>query len=160
MDDQLNELIKPVVEALGCELWGIEQFSRGSNSMLRIYIDAANGINVDDCARVSRQVSSLLDVEDPISGHYTLEVSSPGTERKLFRLEHFSRYVGFPVKIRLKRPYEGRRRFSGLLRGVEGDEVVLEQDEEAFQFPYEEIEKASIVSDTVGQGVSSDEAGL
>ncbi len=145
MSDRLNEMIAPVVEALGCELWGIEQHTRGRHPMLRIYIDAADGINLEDCARVSRQVSSLLDVEDPISGHYTLEVSSPGVARKLFKPEHFSRYAGVRVKLRLKTPWEGSRKYSGQLQGIEGNEVILRRDGEEYFFPIETIERASIV---------------
>lgn len=142
---ELNSLIEPVVEALGCKLWGIEQLSLGRHSMLKIYIDAPKGIGVEDCARVSRQVSSLLDVEDPVSGRYTLEVSSPGLDRRLFRLEQYADFIGSDLKIRLKRPYEGMRKFSGQLKGIEGDEVILGRDDEEYIFPYEEIERANIV---------------
>lgn len=145
MDDQLSELIRPVVEALGCELWGVEQLALGKHSTLKIFIDAEQGINVDDCARVSRQVSSLLDVEDPIKGEYTLEVSSPGMDRRLFRLEQYADYIGEQIRIRLKRPFEGARKFTGQLRGVEGDEIVLLQQDEEILFPFEDIERANVV---------------
>ena len=145
MSDQLSELIRPVVEALGCELWGIEHLPAGRHSTLKIYIDSPRGIDVEDCARISRQVSSLLDVEDPVKGEYTLEVSSPGMDRRLFRLEQYPAYVGAKIQLRLKRPYEGRRKYAGQLRGIEGDEIVLGQADEEIIFPFEEIERANVV---------------
>ena len=94
MSDQLSELIQPVVEAMGCELWGIEQLSMGRHSTIKIYIDAEKGIGIEDCAKVSRQVSSLLDVEDPVNGEYTIEVWSPGLDRRLFKLDHYAAFIG------------------------------------------------------------------
>jgi len=145
MSDQLTEMIRPVVEGLGCELWGIENLSRGRYSTLKIYIDSDNGIDVEDCARVSRQVSSLLDVEDPVKGEYTLEVSSPGLDRRLFELDQFEAFAGAEVRMKLKRPFDGKRKFSGQLRGIEGDEVILGQDDEEILVPFEVIERANIV---------------
>ena len=117
--EQLQALLAPVVEALGYECWGLEFLSQGRHSLLRVYIDKADGILIEDCETVSRQVSGVLDVEDPISGEYTLEVSSPGMDRPLFTLEQFARYVGEQVKIKLRVPFERRRNFQGVLRGVE-----------------------------------------
>ena len=113
--EQLQAMLAPVIEALGYECWGIEYISQGRHSLLRVYIDHSNGILVEDCEKVSRQVSGILDVEDPIPGEYTLEVSSPGMDRPLFTLEQFNAFVGEQVKIRLRSPYEGRRNFQGLL---------------------------------------------
>ncbi|MCL7571001.1 ribosome maturation factor RimP, partial [Pseudomonas aeruginosa] len=107
--EQLQALLAPVVEALGYECWGVEFISQGRHSVLRVYIDRPEGILIDDCEAVSRQVSGILDVEDPISGEYTLEVSSPGMDRPLFTLEQFAKHAGEQVKIRLRSPYEGRR---------------------------------------------------
>ena len=145
MSDQLSELIQPIVEAMGCELWGIEQLSMGKHSTVKIYIDSENGVDIDDCAKVSRQVSSLFDVEDPVNGEYTLEVSSPGLDRRLFKLDHYAAFVGSEVRIRLKRPYEGQRKYSGQLRGIEGDEIILGYQDEEILFPFEEIERANVV---------------
>ena len=145
MSDQLTEMIRPVVEGLGCELWGIERLSMGRFSTLKIYIDAVEGVDIEDCARVSRQVSSLLDVEEPVTGEYTLEVSSPGMDRRLFRLDQFEAFAGAKVRIQLTRPYGGQRKYSGLLRGIEGDEVILDLDDEEILFPLEAIEKANVV---------------
>ena len=126
--EQLQALLAPVVTGLGFECWGIEFVSQGKHSVLRVYIDKEGGILVDDCAEVSRQVSSVLDVEDPISSEYTLEVSSPGMERPLFTLEQFASHAGEQVKIKLRSPFEGRRNFQGLLRGVEEQDVVVQVD--------------------------------
>jgi len=145
MSDQLSELIQPVVEAMGCELWGIEQLSMGRYSTVKIYIDSEKGVDIEDCAKVSRQVSSLLDVEDPVNGEYTLEVSSPGLDRRLFKLDHFAAFIGSEVRIRLKRPYEGRRKYLGQLRGIEADEIILDYHGEEILFPFEEIERANVV---------------
>lgn len=111
--DDLQGLLAPVVEALGYQCWGIEFLSQGRHSLLRVYIDHADGILIDDCEKVSRQLSGVLDVEDPISDEYTLEVSSPGMDRPLFTLEQFSAHVGEQVKIRLRTPFDGRRNFRG-----------------------------------------------
>ena len=141
----LENLIAPVAESLGCELWGLDYIARPKSSLLRIYIDKENGIDVKDCERVSRQVSAVMDVEDPIAGEYTLEVSSPGMDRPLFKLEHFAAYAGQNIKLKLRTAFEGRRKFSGLLKGVEDDEVVLQVDQEEYLLPYELIDKANVV---------------
>ncbi|HEN8797647.1 ribosome maturation factor RimP [Pseudomonas sp. CM25] len=143
--EQLQALLAPVVTGLGFECWGIEFVSQGKHSVLRVYIDKEGGILVDDCAEVSRQVSSVLDVEDPISSEYTLEVSSPGMERPLFTLEQFASHAGEQVKIKLRSPFEGRRNFQGLLRGVEDQDVVVQVDDQEFLLPIDSIDKANII---------------
>ena len=143
--DRLYQMLYPAVEALGCELWGLELNSGGNRKMLRIFIDREEGIGIEDCEKVSRQVSSILDVEDPISGEYVLEVSSPGLDRPLFKLAHFERFTGENVAIKLRLPYEGRRNFKGLLKAVEGDEVVLAAADHEYLFPFEGIEKANVI---------------
>ena len=143
--DQLQQLLAPTVEALGYQLWGVDYLGQGKHTMLRVYIDSENGISVDDCAKVSEQVSGLLDVEDPVSGEYTLEVSSPGLDRRLFRLEQYPDYVGQLLQVRLKRPFEGKRKMTGQLRGVEDDEVVLGFEDEEVILPFEAIERANVV---------------
>ena len=142
---ELEQLLIPVVEALGYRCWGIEFLSQGRHSLLRVYIDSDDGVNVEDCADVSRQASAVLDVEDPISGDYTLEVSSPGLDRPLFTLEQHAAYAGEQVKIKLRVPYEGRRNFQGVIRGVEGDDVVLLVDEHEYLLPIDSIDKSQIV---------------
>jgi|TARA_Y100001968_G_scaffold157623_1_gene144007 ribosome maturation factor RimP len=142
---ELEALLVPVVEALGYSCWGIEYLSQGKHTLLRVYIDHPEGVSVEACAAVSRQASAVLDVEDPISGDYTLEVSSPGMDRPLFRLEQYAAYVGEQAKIRLRSPYEGRRNFQGVIRGVEGDEVVLQVDDHEYLLPVDWIDKGNII---------------
>lgn len=144
-ETQLIELLQPVVETMGFVFWGLEFSGSGRHSMLRIYIDHADGINVDQCAEVSRQLSSVLDVEDPITQEYTLEVSSPGLDRALFTLEHYQQYVNHIVDLRLRIPFDGRRKFKGQLLGVEEQDIVLLLDEHEYLLPIELIEKAHIV---------------
>jgi ribosome maturation factor RimP len=114
--------------------------------MLRVFIDGPDGVTVENCADVSRQLSGVLDVEDPISSEYTLEVSSPGMDRPLFTLDQFARYKGYKVALKLNLAYEGRRKFSGILNGTtEDDEVLVVVDQEEYCFPIENIEQARIV---------------
>nr|WP_251702194.1 ribosome maturation factor RimP [Pseudomonas boanensis] len=141
----MQALLAPVVEALGYQCWGIEFLSQGRHSLLRIYIDHENGILVEDCEKVSRQISGVLDVEDPISSEYTLEVSSPGMDRPLFTIEQFAAHAGELVKIKLRSPYEGRRNFQGLLRGVEDQDVVVLVDDHEYLLPIDSIDKANII---------------
>jgi len=142
---QLETLIQPAVEACECEFWGLEYLSQGRYSTLRVYIDHAQGVDVDMCANVSRQVGAILDVEDPISGEYNLEVSSPGLDRPLFTLAQYKLNIGQTISLRLRLAFEGRRKFTGLLSGVEGDDVVLLVDDEEFLLPVGSIEKANVV---------------
>lgn len=141
---QLEDLLRPVVESLGCQLWGLEYMSQGRHTTLRLYIDSPDGIGVEHCEKVSRQVSAIMDVEDPIAGEYTLEVSSPGLDRPLYTIEQFQQYVGGVISLRLRQAFEGRRKFQGLLNGVENDEILLVVDNEEYVLPFEWIEKARV----------------
>lgn len=143
--EQLQDILTPVVEALGYKCWGIEYAAQGRHSVLRVYIDHENGILVDDCEVVSRQLSAVMDVEDPISSEYTLEVSSPGIDRPLFTLEQFTQYIGEQVKIKLRSPVEERRSYQGLIRSVEDQDVVVQVDEYEYLLPIDLIEKANIL---------------
>lgn len=143
-EEKLQALLEPTVAALGFELWGLEHLSQGRHSLLRLYIDGENGVTVDDCAEVSRHVSGVLDVEDPISGEYTLEVSSPGVDRLLFRLDHYPLYVGEWIELRMRTPFEGRRKFKGTLKGIEGEDVVIQIDDEEYLLPHGAIERAQV----------------
>jgi ribosome maturation factor RimP len=127
-DLRLTGLIKPAVEALGYELVGVEYRRGRKRALLRVYIDKPDGITLDDCARVSHQVSGVLDVEDPIVEGYDLEVSSPGLDRPLFEPEHFERFAGRRVKVRMNPPVEGRRKITGLLLGIENGQVRVDED--------------------------------
>jgi len=143
--ETLIELIEPVAKAFGCELWGLEVLSQGRHSLLRIYIDKADGVGLEDCEKVSRQISSLMDVEDPLAGQYTLEVSSPGMDRPLYKLEHYQQYIGEQVAVKLTRTFEKRKKIRGRLNAVEGDEIVIQAEDEEFVLPLEWIEKAKLI---------------
>lgn len=142
---QLEKLLTPVVESLGCELWGLDYHGQGKKSLLRVYIEKEGGVALEDCERISRQVSSVLDVEDPIAGEYTLEVSSPGMDRPFFRLEQYSDYVGQKLTVRLRTAFDGRRNFTGILKGIEDEEIILEVDSEEYLLPFELIDKANLI---------------
>ena len=144
-ETQIAELLRPTLEGMGTELWGIEYLTQGKHSTLRIFIDKEGGVGIDDCEQVSRQISALMDVEDPIGGAYTLEVSSPGLDRLLFKRTHFEAYIGSLVKVRLQMNYEGRRNFKGRLAAVENDEIILRQGREEFVFPLETLDRAQVV---------------
>ena len=152
--EQLQAMLAPVVESLGYECWGVEFISQGRHSLLRVYIDHANGILVDDCEAVSRQVSAVLDVEDPISGNYTLEVSSPGIDRPLFGAGQFARFVGESAKVTLKLPQDGRRRLQGAILRVDGDTVVFDVDGAEFAVAAANIDKARLVPDWAALGLA------
>jgi len=141
----LEPLIEPVVAALGCELWGIEQMRRGHRALLRIYIDSNRGVTLADCERVSREVTGVLDVEDPIRGPYDLEVSSPGVDRPLFTLAQLQRYIGNEVRLRLCMKLHGHRQLLGTLEQVEGDAVVVNMPGERIEVKWDMVEKARLV---------------
>ena len=140
------DIIQPTIEALGLELWGLEYLQQGKYSILRVFIDCKSTVNLKDCETVSRQISAVLDVEDPISGEYTLEVSSPGLERPLFKIDQFAQFVGDKVKIVMKSQVEGRRKFTGLIECVSADEIRLNVDGKTFKLDFAEIDKANIVN--------------
>jgi ribosome maturation factor RimP len=145
MPERLRVLIEPIVSGLGYELVSIE-FDSGQR-LLRVYIDNEPGILVDDCSRVSHQLSGMLDVEDPIPGNYHLEVSSPGMDRPLTKPEHFARFQGCLVRLQLFRNVEGRsRRFKARIVGVvDGLDVTLQDGDDQFNIPFDLIEKARLV---------------
>ena len=142
----IGNMLEPGIRSLGYELVGVEFQTGGKGGgLLRIYIDSEKGISAEDCQKVSYQVSGLLDVEDPIPGHYTLEVSSPGLDRLLFRAEDFDRFAGQLVKLRLAYPVEGQRKFKGRLVGMRGENVVIDGDEMEISLPFDQIEQARLV---------------
>jgi len=144
--EEIKKLIEPVINATGCHLWGIEFLGQGRHTLLRIYLDKPDGVDIEDCAEASRQISGILDVEDPISSEYTLEVSSPGLDRMLFTPDQFRGFTGSTVKIRLSENFEGRRNFQGRLDEVLEDEIAVVAGEDRFVFPLELIEKANVVA--------------
>ncbi|HEY2779201.1 MAG TPA: ribosome maturation factor RimP [Steroidobacteraceae bacterium] len=149
MRDALMRLLEPPIEAMGYELVDIEFAREGRGGVLRIFIDlpageAAGAVTVDDCARVSHAVSEVLEVQDPIKGHYTLEVSSPGFDRILRTRAHFERFLGQRVFVELKLPLDGRRRFVGVLKSASAETIVVEVDGNAHSLPLDRIQKARL----------------
>jgi ribosome maturation factor RimP len=140
----IDDLVDPIVLALGLELWGCELVRQGKYSLIRIYIDRESGVDITDCEKVSRQVSAVFDVEEPISGEYTLEVSSPGLDRPLYRIEQFEKYVASTVQLRLNKPRDGRKKFKGDLVRVVDDVIVLSVDGNDFEFPHNDIDQANL----------------
>jgi ribosome maturation factor RimP len=142
--EQLIAMLEPTIEGLGYELADLE-LQVGASGLVRLFIDNEAGIKLEDCAAVSRQVRALLDVEDPISGDYSLEVSSPGMNRRLVKPQHFERFAGENVKVKLKRLYEGRRNFKARLIGYEEPNVVLREGKTQIVVPLQEIDTARVV---------------
>ncbi len=144
-DTQLTVLVAPVVHALDLDLWGIEMIPQGQSRIVRIYIDSEKGVGLEDCEAVSRQLSALFDVEEPISGNYTLEVSSPGLDRPLYSEAQFKSYIGSEVKVKLRVRFEGRRNFRGIMTAVADGEIGIQVDDHEYTLPLESIEKAKVV---------------
>jgi ribosome maturation factor RimP len=144
-EHKLTDMLRPAVEEVGKELLGIEYISAGNNSVLRLFIDHENGIDVDDCAEVSRQVGAILDVEDPISSEFNLEVSSPGLDRPLFDKAHYEAVIGETIEVKLSIPLNGRRKFKGILVGLENDTLIVTVDGEDYDLVLSNIIKAHLV---------------
>jgi len=144
--ESLCRLVARVVEGLGYELVGVEYAARSrGGGLLRVYIDAREGIVLDDCARVSHQLSGVLDVEDPIREQYDLEVSSPGMDRPLFEREHFERFRNQQVRLKLSTKVAGRRKVVGTLIGLDGNDVVIDEQGEEFRCSLDQIDSARLV---------------
>ena len=141
----IEALLAPVVALEGCEIWGVEYRAQGRHSKLAIYIDSEQGIGVDDCERVSRRVSDVLEVEEVFSGAYTLEVSSPGMDRILFKPEQYGRCRGEEIEVRLNYPVDGSKRIKGVLMGLEDGEVVVRVGEDDYLLPLENVQRARVV---------------
>ncbi|MEW6982058.1 ribosome maturation factor RimP [Colwelliaceae bacterium 6471] len=144
-EQKITEMLRPAVEEVGKELLGVEFISAGNNSVLRLFIDHENGINVDDCAEVSRQVGAILDVEDPISSEYNLEVSSPGLDRPLFELAHFQEVIGETINVKISMPLNGRRKFKGVLEAIENDTLIVSVDGQDYELVISNVDKANLV---------------
>jgi len=143
----LTALFEPVVESMGYELVGLEFHSSEHHGVLRVFIDHENGITVDDCAKVSRQISAVIDVEDPIEVAFDLEVSSPGLNRPLFKLKDFDKYNGSKVKIKLGVALNGRKNFNGILKGIDDNQqVIIEVDNEIYELPHQDIARANLIA--------------
>ncbi|MGH8308642.1 MAG: ribosome maturation factor RimP [Steroidobacteraceae bacterium] len=144
MRERVIALTEPLLGRLGYELVELEYAAGRSHATLRFFIDKSGGIGLEDCEQVSREISAMLDVEDPIPIAYTLEVSSPGFDRVLRTRAHFERFAGERVHVELKVPREGRRRYTGTLRTVADDGLTLEVDRETVSVPFDEIGKARL----------------
>lgn len=142
MQNELVQLLAPTVSAMGYELWGCEYLSQGKHSLLRIYIDKPDGIGIEDCQEVSKQISALLDVEDPIPGNYSLEISSPGIPRPLFSDWQYQRYVGQPVQVKTFKPVNGKRKLLGTIVSSSESAVVLDINNEHHEILFSNIVKA------------------
>jgi len=141
----LESLLSDEIQGLGCTLWGIEYLPGRKRSLLRVYIDKQTGVTLDDCTEVSRHIGNLLDVENPISGHYHLEVSSPGIERLLLKHEHYRSNIGNMVRLELWEPADGRRKFKGRLQAATEDELTIADDEQAVTFTIPQIRKIRLL---------------
>jgi len=148
MRDDLVQLIRPSVEALGFEFWGLEFMGSSKHkSLLRVYIEHERGISVDDCETVSRQLSRVLDVEDVIHHEYVLEVSSPGLERPLFYPTQYPHYCGATLALRLEVPIDGQRNFKGVLQQAGTKSIVLQTADKELEINFDQIQKAHLVAD-------------
>ena len=145
--DELQKVLEPAIERLGYELTDLEVRLGGQGGLLRRTIDKPDGIDLEDCEQVSQAISALLDVEDPVPGNYNLEVSSPGLDRKLTKVEHFQRFAGEIVKVQTRFPIEGRRRFRGTLVSSDEENIVVEVDGESHSLPLKTIDNARLVPD-------------
>ncbi len=154
--EHLVNLIEPIVEGLGYECVGIEYNPHPQHGILRIYIDNENGILLDDCTKVSHQLSGMLDVEDPIQDNYQLEVSSPGADRPFFKLSQFQQFVGSTITVNLFTPVNKRRKITGLIKKVENGTVILQDGSQTFDVPFKAMSKARLVPEFIlNKGVRS-----
>lgn len=145
LEDKIEQLLKPTVESMGFDFWGCEYLPAGKHSTLRVYIDKPEGVTVDDCGKVSRQVSAIMDVEDPIANAYMLEVSSPGMDRPLMKPEQFKAYENALVQVRTAVDVMGRKRFKGKMIQVNDEGIEVEVDNEIYPIAFDMIDKANVV---------------
>ncbi len=145
LEKKLTDMLSAPVAAIGLELIGLEFVRAGKHSTLRLFVDSENGIDVDDCAEASRQVSAVLDIEDPITTEYNLEVSSPGMDRPLFKPAHYQQVVNQTISVKLEMPQDGRRNFKGLLTDCNEHNFVMKVDNQSYELAYENVVKANLV---------------
>ncbi|UCX03874.1 ribosome maturation factor RimP [Shewanella sp. HL-SH8] len=146
LESRLVDMLTVPVEALGFKLWGIEYVQAGKHSIVRIFIDHENGIHIENCAEVSRQVGAVLDVEDPISTEFTLEVSSPGVDRPLFTAQQYAAYVGEDAKVQLTMPVAGSRNLKGAIAKVDGQMLTITVDGKDLVVALDNIRKGNIIA--------------
>lgn len=143
--DGLEALFAPIVQGLGFDLWGVQLRSSENHAHVKIFIDHDDGITVENCSDVSHQISGIMDVEDPISVAYTLEVSSPGLDRLLMKREHFEKYVGMEIKVRLGWAVQERRNFLGILTKLDEENIIMTVDGELVEFPLNAVKRANLI---------------
>lgn len=154
--EHLVELIEPIVDGLGYECVGIEYNPHPKHGLLRIYIDKADGVFLEDCSKVSHHLSGVLDVEDPIQSNYQLEVSSPGLDRPLFKIDQFNRFIGRQVNVTLFRPVDKRRKITGMILGVKDQIIRIQEGEQVFNVPFQAMGKARLVPDYLDENGEHD----
>lgn len=143
--EKIKAIVEPVIESMGFELVRVT-FGGDRRPKLQIMAERSDGsMTVDDCAILSQELSAVLDVEDPIETDYVLEVSSPGIDRPLTRAKDYERWAGFEAKLEMRTPIDGRRRFTGRLKGLKDDDVVVRLEDGEVRLPLEEIQKAKLV---------------
>jgi ribosome maturation factor RimP len=145
--EKVQVIVEKVAETMGYELVGVEYLQRDKTSLLRVYIDQPEGINLEDCQAVSHQLSGVLDVEDPIAGNYNLEISSPGLDRPLFKAEDYQRFTGSQVKIKMSKTESGRKNYKGVIQGLENDEVILDMQGNEIRLALADIDQSKLVPD-------------
>ena len=152
--DEIQEMLAPTVETLGLELLGVEFVPSTNSALLRLYIDVeGRHVGIEDCEAVSREISALLDLNDPIATEYTLEVSSPGVDRPLFSVAQFARFIGETAKVSLRLPQDGRRRLQGRIVSAADGAIVIAEEKGEYTLAWENVEKARLVADLVALGL-------
>jgi len=140
----LSQMIEPVVTDLGFVFWGLEYLVQKNSAILRVYIDHENGISVGDCAKCSREISGVLEVEDPIKVAYTLELSSPGMDRVLFNGRQYEQYIGETVKVKLAQPVDGARNIKGRIMAVNETQITIDNGSTKYVFDISNVMKARL----------------
>ena len=144
MKNEITDIIKPTIVSMGYELWGLSVGQQNNSLKFTLYIDGKNGINIDDCVKVSNQVSHILDINDEFNAEYILEVSSPGFDRVLITQDHFEKYINEKVKIKLKWLVQNRKNIKGLITSVTSEYVVISDDKDSYEIKYDSIDSARL----------------
>ena len=144
MKNEITDIIKPTIVSMGYELWGLSIGQQNNSLKFTLYIDSKNGINIDDCVKVSNQVSHILDIDDKFNAEYILEVSSPGFDRVLITQDHFEKYINEKVKMKLKWLVQNRKNIKGLITSVTSEHVVISDDKDNYEIKYDSIDSARL----------------
>ena len=144
MKNEITDIIKPTIISMGYELWGLSIGQQNNSLKFTLYIDSKDGINIDDCVKVSNQVSHILDIDDEFNAEYILEVSSPGFDRVLITQDHFEKYINEKVKMKLKWLVQNRKNIKGLITSVTSEHVVISDDKDNYEIKYDSIDSARL----------------